>query len=522
MKLTTPTPVLVLLLCLSVATLGLPPAADAAIVSAANKPKPPPPPPPPPPPSGTFVKAFGALAGSTQLDLATVDAQPTADGGYIALAETTLPGGGVNWLAKLSSTGSPQWQEELGCLNGAPGDYSDGVSVQQTADGAYIVGGGTVDCGSGTSCPALSGHDCALVEKLDSAGRLTWARVYAVGPAGSSIDQIRQTTDGGYIAAGSATDLQGNTSALLLKLDSAGNLQWRRALGPAGANGAYFNSVVQTSDGGYVATGDYYTPTPGVAQTQALVASFGADGNLNWQHEFATLDGNGAPTSKSDATSIIQTSDGGFAVAGTWSNGAVCPYCGTRGGLLFKVDASGNLQWQQAYTGGVYCYYNGYSDTCSDVGAVVYSLRETSDGGFVLAGDGVLELTDSSPIVPWLAKVDSGGNLLWQHFYYQTSAAGRSLSEDFTSSGPGPNGGYFAAGQTENYTVLKDEVLAVSTDSGGLIGSCTDVHPATALQDVNPALSQMDPGLPVQAIAATAADSPANTLATGISTQTDC
>jgi hypothetical protein len=281
-----------------------------------------------------FAKAFGAITGSTQLDLAPVDSQPTSDGGYIVLAETTLSGPGVNWLVKLSSTGIPQWQEALGCWNGAPGDYSDGVSVQQTADGGYIVGGGTVDCGSGTSCPALSGHGCSLVEKLDSAGRVTWARVYAAGPAGSGIHQIRQTTDGGDIAVGSATDLQENTSALILKLDSAGNPQWQEALGPPGTNGAYFNSVVQTSEGGYVATGDYYALTPGVAQTQALVASFGGQGSLNWRHEFATLDSSGAPTSKSETTSIIQTSDGGYAVAGTWSNNAVCPYCGMRGGLL--------------------------------------------------------------------------------------------------------------------------------------------------------------------------------------------
>jgi hypothetical protein len=270
------------------------------------------------------VKAYAALANGSQLDLSPLDVQATSDGGAIALAETQSSQGlGVDWLVKVTAAGAPQWQEQVGCASpqGAPGDYADGVSVQQTSDGGYVVAGGTIDCGSVTSCPPLSGRSCALVEKLDAAGKLTWARAYQAGFAGSDISQIRQTTDGGYIAAGSFTDASQNTGALLLKLDSAGNVQWQQDLGPAGSTTqAYFNTVQQTADGGYVAAGAYYTPTSGPAPTQVLVARFGADGSLAWQHGFATLGGSGAPTSVADASSIIQTSDGGYAVAGRWGN----------------------------------------------------------------------------------------------------------------------------------------------------------------------------------------------------------
>ena len=157
------------------------------------------------------------------------------------------------------------------------------------------------------------------MEKLDPAGRLTWAHVYQAGLEGSDIYQIRQTADGGYIAAGAFTDVGQNTGALLLKLDSAGNVQWQKDLGPAGSTTqASFNSVQQSSDGGYVAAGNYYTPTSGPAPTQVLVARFGADGSLAWQHGFATVGASGTPTSVADASSIIQTPDGGYAVAGRW------------------------------------------------------------------------------------------------------------------------------------------------------------------------------------------------------------
>jgi hypothetical protein len=54
------------------------------------------------------------------------------------------------------------------------------------------------------------------------------------------------------------------------------------------------------------------------------------------------------------------------------------------------------------------------------------------------------------PQVPWLAKVDAGGNLLWQHFYYQTCPTGSTLSQYFASSDLTSAGGYLGLGFTEN------------------------------------------------------------------------
>ena len=508
-----------IVLCLSVAALGFPGAAVTASAAAVNKPRPSPSPSPSPSPapSGTFVKAYAAIVNGSEINLAPEDVQATSDGGYIALAESATSAGGVSWLVKLSVTGTPQWQEQVGCASGAPGDYADGVSVQQTSDGGYIVAGGTVDCGSGSSCPALSGRSCALVEKLDPAGRLTWARVYQAGVAGSDIYQIRQTADGGYIAAGVFTDASQNSGALLLKLDSAGTVQWQKDLGPAGSTGASFNSVQPTADGGYVAAGNYYTPTSGPAPTQVLVARFGADGTLAWQHGFATLGTSGAPASVADASSVIQTPDGGYAVAGRWSDQAFNGGNGAQGALLLKLDATGALQWQKAYTGEVYC--SGYG--CSTTGGVSYSMHQTSDGGYVLAGDGDTA-SGYVQLVPWLAKADASGNLLWQHLYYQTYTTGAPLSQYFASSAPAPDGGFTTAGLTENYTAQRNELYAVKTDSSGLAGTCGDVHPAAPLQAINPGLSAVAPSLPVQTATTQAASSPITTVATSISTQKDC
>jgi hypothetical protein len=451
-----------LVVCLGAGMLGL--SASASAASTVKKPSPSPS--PSPAPSGTFVKAYAALVNGSQLNLSPLDVQSTSDGGYIALSETQSSQGlGVNWLVKLSATGGPQWQEQVGCASpqGAPGDYADGVSVQQTSDGGYVVGGGTIDCGSGTSCPALSGQSCALVEKLTPAGKLSWARAYKVGPDGSAITQIRQTADGGYVAVGSFQDASRNTGAVILKLDAAGTVQWQRDLGPAGATTqAYFNSVQQASDGGY-------------------------------------------------------------AVAGNWDNATFNSGNGADGALLLKLDASGTLQWQKAYSGGVYCFFNGFSETCTDIGAVAYTVHQTSDGGYALAGDSRLELTDSAPIEPWQAKVDTGGGLVWQHLYYQTyQPTGRPLGEYFPAAAPAPGGGFLAVGPTLDYPTQKDLLFAVGTDSSGLAGTCGDVHPATPLQAIDPQLAAAAPSLPLQTAATPAAASPIGTLATSISTQQDC
>ena len=98
--------------------------------------------------STTFVKTYANIISNTTQDLTPQDVRATSDGGYMLLASTDS----VNWLVKTDSSGNPQWHKELGCLSSPPGDYTVGVSIQQTTDGNYILGGGAIGCGEGPSC----------------------------------------------------------------------------------------------------------------------------------------------------------------------------------------------------------------------------------------------------------------------------------------------------------------------------------------------------------------------------------
>lgn len=93
-------------------------------------------------------------------------------------------------------------------------------------------------------------------------------------------------------------------------------------------------------------------------------------------------------------------------------------------------------------------------------------MHQTADGGYILAGDG--DLVSTPGIVPWLGKVDSNGNLLSQYFYYRVYATGRSLSEYFASSALASDGGFAAAGWTEDYSAGLGLLYVVKTDSSGL------------------------------------------------------
>jgi hypothetical protein len=471
----------------------------------------PPPPPPPPPSSTTYVKNYADVLDGVQDDLTPEAVQATSDGGSVALALASSRG--VSWLVKLDAFGAPQWQKEIGCFDLPPGSFADGVSLQQTGDGGYVVGGGTIGCGSGAICPLLSGIQCALVERLDAAGQLVWAKVYSTGATWTGINQIRQTSDGGFIAVGSAQN--DHIGALILKLDGSGIVQWQRQLGPAGSTSADLNDVQQTADGGYVATGELSPATADGRGSGVLVVRLDASGSVGWQRGFNTFDGSGAPTASNHALSIIQTSEGGYLVAGNWDD-TTSPGTCCRGALLLKLDGNGNSEWQKAYSGGVYCFFNGYSETCSALGGVVYSVRQTS-GGYVLAGDGDLKLKDSTPLVPWLAKVDTSGNLVWQHFYYQSHpTTGRPLSEYFASSTL-TNAGVLALGFTENPSNLKGELFAVQTDGAGLVGACGQVHAAESLDAIDPGLASIAPTLPVQTAIAAQGNSPSTTRPTSIS-----
>jgi hypothetical protein len=144
-------------------------------------------------------------------------------------------------LTKLNKYGNPIWAKQYGGNNREYGNC-----VRQTADGGYVISGKTASFGNG--------GDDVYVIKTDAAGDTTWTRTFG----GIYLDEgnsIQQTTDGGYIIAGTSVVSGKSGELYLLKLDGNGNKAWEKTFG--GIYDDYGYSVQQTADGGYLVTGAF-------------------------------------------------------------------------------------------------------------------------------------------------------------------------------------------------------------------------------------------------------------------------
>jgi len=340
-------------------------------------------------------KTFGG-SGS---DLAN-SIQQTADGGYIVAGDTTSFGaGGYNvYILKLNSDGNSAWQKTFG---GSSDDAA--LSVQETTDGGYIVAGYTRFFGAG--------NDDVYIVKLNSDGSLAWQKTYG-GIWNDEAYSIQQTTDGGYIVAGYTESFgSGGRNVYILKLNSDGSLVWQKTFGGSDYDEAY--SVQQTTDGGYIVGG--YTYSFGFDNCDVYVLKLNSDGSLAWQKTFG---GNGYDY----ARSVKQTTDGGYIVAGyTESFGF--------GGYILKLNRDGSLSWQKTFGGSG-------SDWAS-------SIQQTTDGGYIVAG--YTESFGSGGRDVYIVKLNSDGSLAWQKAY------GGSGSDWASSIQQTTDGGYIVAGTTYSF-----------------------------------------------------------------------
>jgi len=301
----------------------------------------------------------------------------TSDSGYLLAGETMSFGAGGldSWLVKVDSYGHLQWNRTYGGT-----DHDVAVSVVQTNDGGYAFAGATKSSGAGE-------EDFWLV-KVDSYGHLQWNRTYGE-PYLDIAYSLQQTSDGGFIVAGE-TSPPYYEEFLVIKTDSSGNMQWNKTYG--GYPGFHRARTVQeTIDGGYAIAGG---TTSGDGHDFWLI-KIDLDGNIQWNKTY------GGPGSDF-AYSMVQTIDGGYALSGFTKT------YGVGGGdyWLVRTDSSGNVLWNKTFGG--------------DLLDVAYSLQQTSDGGFIVAGETASFGAGSYDL--WVVKTDPNGTAQWNQTYGGTNS----------------------------------------------------------------------------------------------------
>lgn len=382
-----------------------------------------------------------------------VAASNTSSTGQTVMAMRSLSSPAISLSQNSSSNISGiEWQDLLG------GRYGETLSsIKPTDDGGYI-GCGFVGSPAGDGdVTAYHNNGDVWVVKLNSTGVIQWQK--SLG--GNNYDQafsINQTSDGGYILAGSTNSTNsedvgqghGQDDAWIVKLNSTGALQWQDVLG--GSNDDVAWSIRQTTpDEGYIFSGitnaTMYKGTGSVDLASrpfmgghAWVVKLDPNGNVTWQKMFG---GNGDDI----ANSIEQTSEGGYIFAATTSSNNSGDV-GTNNGLMdiwiVKLHPSGDIQWKKMLGGTGWDFTSLWYDD---------GIQQTSEGGYVVIGTTTSKGGGTSEDEQyhgagdvWVIKLDSQGNITWQNPYGGSSSDyGQSIRQTLDK-------GYIFAGITYSNT----------------------------------------------------------------------
>ena len=204
--------------------------------------------------------------------------QQTRDGGYII---TGTKNQGV-WLIKVGKNGSLDWEQIFGQEGSTYDNGAVGNDVQQTSDGGYIVVGTSQYYYYGPwSYVWLIKTDGAGNEQWNKTFSSPPLSESLLGYDNNAGNSIQQTADGGYIVVGSAWKPYGGPSAVyLIKVSNDGEKEWERVLSKFDHNYGY--SIQQTDDYGYIIAGSTYQPSSGGEYSDFWIIKLDANGNDQW------------------------------------------------------------------------------------------------------------------------------------------------------------------------------------------------------------------------------------------------
>ena len=271
-------------------------------------------------------------------------------------------------------------------------------------------------------------YDFWLV-KLDAFGNMEWEKTY--GTAKADVGLFGEiTSDGGYILTG-YTILPNKTDKdfWLLKTNADGDSLWSSTFGNDANQSA--NRVIELSNGGFVIIGETRGDS---TNNDILIIKTDENGQEIWTKNIVE--------SNDDLVfSIKETPDGFIAVGTTTSLGA-----GNKDIWLHKLDASGNVEWQNTFGGDALEYG--------------FDVVPVSDG-YVFTGSTSSYGTEFYDL--WILKVDLTGVLVWDQLYGSTMIdIGKSIIQN-------ESGGFTILGQTSSYGSGEYDFWIIKTDENGLI-----------------------------------------------------
>ncbi len=353
----------------------------------------------------------------------------TSDGGYVVAGTSDSYDGDLSdcvssspdylyYITKLNSLGAIVWHK---CFDGYPpvdiiGNHP--VSIIEDPEGNLIVAG-IKWSNEHSQSPDYKTLD-AYVFKLNSSGDMIWEKFLG----GSETDQafsVINSGDGGYVVACKTQSNDGDVSGLhsvsrndawIVKLSNDGDILWQNCIG--GSSGDLVNSIIRTSDGGFIFCGSTGSNDWDVlgnhGGADAWVVKLNNSGDIQWQNCYGG-------SRDEEANSIFQTSDGGYIFTGTTDshdfdvNGIV----GLTDAWVVKINNSGDIQWQKCLGGTNYEY--GRSIIQNSAGAYILAAETWSNNHDVSYNHGCETLYGYCKSDVWIVVLNNDGNIVWEHSY---------------------------------------------------------------------------------------------------------
>lgn len=301
------------------------------------------------------------------------------------------------------------WDKTFGGINS---DIPTSIIINSSGN-FMLLGTSSSAISSDKSENSRGGDDYWLLE-IDSNGQVLWEKTY--GGSGSDIAKaLIETSDGGFAIGGISTspisDEKTEINKIgydywMIKISATGQKIWDRTIGSTGDD--YLTSIVETSDGGFIMAG--YT-----WGSRIYDKSENSRGGRDWW--IVKLNSLGVKIwdksiggqAHDEAPVIFESSDGGLVLIGESSSSILYEKSqNSKGGSdywIVKLNSNGQKVWDRTIGG------NWHDEFTSAI--------KTSDGGYVLAGQSNSSMSQDKTESPrgrgdfWIVKVDANGHKIW-------------------------------------------------------------------------------------------------------------
>jgi hypothetical protein len=357
------------------------------------------------------------------------------------------------WIVKLDGNGSKQWTKSLGGTA-----WDSALDIVNPASGGYVITGFTASSNDVVG-PSKGGND-AWVVRLDDNGESVWTGARSFGgarydsliaivqaPEGEAyVDEEGHASDTFVLAGtsnsntisgdstGSVGDNQGSSDFWIYKLYEHGNhhhRMWTKTYGSPGYETA--RSIINAHGGGYIVGGTTNDTGSDYGDTDFWILKLDVNGDKVWEKKFGSA-----------GTDIFgklrATSDGGYILAASKVEEEEHDHDHDDGDehdhgdveifdfWIIKLDKDGDIVWQKIYGD------EDIDDTATDI-------RETEDGGYIVAG---YHGNEDEDVNAYIMKLDAAGEMEW------SKSIGGSLRDAANSIQQTTDGGYIFGGTSES------------------------------------------------------------------------